>query len=420
MRNKKFAAYILALAIIFSLVVSGCGNRQNAAVSTEKEKIVPVKVAIAQQENLPEYRTFPGKIAALNEMSIVPKMGGKVEQILVKEGDSVKAGQTIIMLEQKDVLSQVNQAQAAYEAAMTQLNNLKNGQLPQQIAQLEAAVSQAEANFNNAEKNYERMKTLLDEEAITQQQFEAAELQYKVAKEQYESAKTQLELTKEKTAPGSIDLASAQVKQAEAALSAAKTALDNCVITSPVNGVIGSITAKVGQLVAAGYSVATVGDLNTIEIQINVTEDKVTGLKVGQEAEISSDALGDTTLKGKVVSVSPFKDARTQVYPVKVQAPNENNILKSGMFARVKLTVELHENVVTVPEDAIVYYNGTSTIYTIENDVAKALNVEVGPVSMGKTIIKSGLEPGAEIIVEGQEFVTDGMKVKVEGRGESK
>lgn len=420
MRNKKFAVYILAFTLIFSLIISGCGKKQDASVITEKEKIVPVKVVTTQQENLPEYQTFPGKITALNEISIVPKMGGKVEQVLVKEGDLVKAGQVIVMLEQKDILSQVNQAQAAYEAATTQLNNLQNGQLPQQIAQLEAAVAQAEANYNNAEKNYERMKTLLDEEAITQQQFEAAELQYKVAKEQYESAKTQLELTREKTAPGSIALATAQVKQAEAALSAAKTALDNCAITSPVSGVIGSITAKAGQMVAAGYSVATVGDLNTVEIQINVTEDKVTGIKVGQEAEISADALGDATLKGQVVSVSPFKDARTQVYPVKVQAPNENNLLKSGMFARVKLTIAVHENVVTVPEDAVVYYNGTSVIYTVENGVAKAVNVEVGSVSMGKTIIKSGLEPGAEIIVEGQEFVTDGMKVTVEGRGDSK
>ncbi|WP_296972394.1 efflux RND transporter periplasmic adaptor subunit [Tepidanaerobacter sp. EBM-38] len=418
MKNKR-VAYVVIFALIFGLILSGCGSK-TATTEVEQEKVVPVKVALSNMEDLPEYQSFPGKITAVDEVSLSPKMGGKVEQILVKEGETVKAGQVIIRLEQKDVASQVNQAQAAYEAALAQLSSLENGQLPQQIAQLESAVNQAEANFNNAKENYERMKVLFEQEAITKQQFEGIELQYSIAKEQYESAKTQLALTKEKTAPESLSMAKAQVKQAEAMLTAANTALDNCLITSPIDGVVGAISATVGQLVSAGYSVATVGNLNSVEIQINVTEDRISGLKVGQEAEVTVDTASDSVLKGEVISVSPFKDSRSQVYPVKILVQNEKNLLKSGMFARVKLMVALHSEVVTVPEDAVVSYDGTSVVYTVEDGKAKANEIKIGSASMGKIVVIKGLAPGKEIIVEGQDFVTDGIKVKIEGRGDTK
>ena len=418
--NTKFAkpSYIIMLVLIVTLIISGCSSQ--TATVVEQEKIVPVNVSLSQKEDLPEYQSFPGKVMAVDEVGLSPKLGGIVEQILVKEGETVKAGQALIILDKKDVINQVNQAQAAYDAAVANLSNLEQGQFPQQLAQLESALKQAEANFNNAKENYERMKELFSEGAIPKQQFEGVELQYNLAKEQYESAKTQLTITKEKTIPESLAAAKAQVKQAEAVLAAAKAALDNCVITSPIDGTVGAITATVGQMASPGYSIITVGNLNSVEIHINVTEDRVNGLKVGQEAEVIVDAASDLPFKGEIVSISPFKDLRTQVYPVKILVPNEKGLLKSGMFARVKLMVALHTDVVTVPEDAVVAYDGRTIVYTLEGDVAKANVVETGPTSMGKTVITKGLESGKEVIIEGQSLLTDGTKVRVEGRGDAK
>ncbi|MCG1013280.1 efflux RND transporter periplasmic adaptor subunit [Tepidanaerobacter sp. GT38] len=418
--NTKFAkpSYIIMLVLIVTLIISGCSSQ--TATVVEQEKIVPVNVSLSQKEDLPEYQSFPGKVMAVDEVGLSPKLGGIVEQILVKEGEMVKAGQALIILDKKDVINQVNQAQAAYDAAIANLSNLEQGQFPQQLAQLESALKQAEANFNNAKENYERMKELFSEGAIPKQQFEGVELQYNIAKEQYESAKTQLTITKEKTIPESLAAAKAQVKQAEAVLAAAKAALDNCVITSPIDGTVGAITATVGQMASPGYSIITVGNLNSVEIHINVTEDRVNGLKVGQEAEVIVDAASDLPFKGEIVSISPFKDLRTQVYPVKILVPNEKGLLKSGMFARVKLMVALHTDVVTVPEDAVVAYDGRTIVYTLEGDVAKANVVETGPTSMGKTVITKGLESEKEVIIEGQSLLTDGTKVRVEGRGDAK
>ncbi|MDN5302307.1 MAG: HlyD family secretion protein [Thermoanaerobacteraceae bacterium] len=415
-KNRKMAYILLILMAV--IIFSGCGQKPTA--TSEPEKVVAVRTAFSKVEDLAEYQSFPGKVQAAGEVSLSAKMGGKVEEILVKEGQEVKKGQVLIKLEQKDVESQVNQAQAAYNAASAQLDSLKNGQLPQQIAQLESAFNQAQANFKNAEENYNRMKNLLEQGAVSKQQFEGAELQYKVAKEQFESARTQLTLTKEKTAPESIFAAEAQVNQAKAALSAARVALDNTLITAPIDGTVGFINARVGQMLSPGMTVVTVGDLKKAEIEINVTEDRISALHIGQEAEVTVDSAGLPGIKGQIVSISPYKDPRTQVYPVKILVSNDSGLLKSGMFARVKLIVGFHQKVVTVPEDAVVSYDGNRLVYTVEKNVAKARQVETGAASMGKIIITKGLSAGQQIVVEGQDLLQDGVKVSVENRGDVK
>jgi HlyD family secretion protein len=417
MTKEVFKTKYILLIMIALLILSGCAKKPQE--QKDQEKTAPVKIEYSEKEDLPEYQSFPGKVSAENEISLSAKMGGKVETILVKEGDKVKAGQALIKLEQKDVISQLNQAEAAYNAACAQLKSLKDGQLPQQIAQLKSGLNQAEANYKNAKENYDRMSELLEQGAISKQQFEGVELQYKVAKEQYESTKTQLALTLEKSAPVSIEAAEAHVKQAEAGLSAAKTALENMIITSPIDGTVGLINAQVGQLLSPGVPVVTVGNLEASEIQIGVTEDRIGSLEVGQEAQVTVDSAGASSYTGKITSVSLFRDPTTRVYPVKILVPNEQGHLISGMFARVKLLVSLHPQVITVSEDAVVDNDGTRVVYCVENGSAKAYKVVTGPSSMGRVVIKDGLPAGKQVVVAGQYMLQDGVKVKVEGRGDS-
>lgn len=117
--------YTIILILIFVLIISGCGSQSTADV--EQEKIIPVNVALSKKEDLPEYQSFPGKVMAVDEVSLSPKLGGRVEAILVREGEKVRAGQPLIRLEQKDVITQVNQAQAAYDAALANLSSLEQG-----------------------------------------------------------------------------------------------------------------------------------------------------------------------------------------------------------------------------------------------------------------------------------------------------
>lgn len=414
---KTVKAQVLCIiCAMFLTAAAGCTSKPAAEI--EREKVVPVAAISAQREDLTVYQSFPGSVTASGEVNLTAKTGGVVEKVLVKEGDEVRKGDPVIILEQKDIARQLAQAQAGYNAAGAQLKSIEEGQIPQQITQLESSLKQAEANLKNVKENYDRMKGLYEEGAVTLVQFEGIELQYKVAEEQYDSTKTQLSLLEESMAPGGIAAAKAQVEQAEAMLSLAKSAFDNTVITSPTDGVVGAISVKEGQIAGPGVPVATVGNLDHVEINVFVSEERIGGISVGQSAQVTVDAAGKGSFDGTVTGVSPFKDLRTMLYPVKIASSN-GGTLKSGMFARVKLATAIYSEVVTVPEDAVLFRGGNNVVFIVEDDKAKMVHVEVGAASEGKAAVK-GVDPGALVVTEGQEMLQDGLTVSVVDRGSSK
>jgi len=183
--KNRLTALVLVVCIAAALMVGGCRNR--AGESEEEKKAGPVRVENLTARNLSEYRYFTGTVEAKGQVAVVSKMAGKVKEVLVKAGDQVKAGQVLVRLDEEDVMPQVEQARAAYNAAEASYNRTK-AQLEQELKNLESSVRQAEENFKNVSQNYERMKKLYEEGAISKKDFEAVELQYSVTKEQYESA----------------------------------------------------------------------------------------------------------------------------------------------------------------------------------------------------------------------------------------
>ncbi|MCF6097616.1 efflux RND transporter periplasmic adaptor subunit [Thermovorax subterraneus] len=412
MQKRNFTAIFLLLCFIAAIVVSGCGKK--VSESEQGKKAVPVKVESLSARNLSEYRYFTGTVEAKGQVVVTAKMAGKVKEVLVKAGDKVRAGQVLVKLDEKDVISQVEQARAAYDAAEANYNRTK-AQLDQELKRLESSVRQAEENYKNVSQNYERMKKLYEEGAVSQKDFEAIQLQYNVTKEQYESAKEQLELTKASTMPETLAATKSQVEQARAALSAAQSALENTLITSPVDGTIGSVDAKVGQFISPGSIVAVVGDTGSFFVKISVTEDVINSVKVGQTAEVAVDSI-DATLKATVTSTSPYKDIKTGLYPVELRIENPPSDLKPGMFARVKIAVITYENVLAVPEECVLNKEDKKIVYTIEQNKAKANEVVVGPTVEGYTIIEKGLNEGSTVVIEGQEYLEDGSPVEVVGK----
>ncbi|ADL08882.1 efflux RND transporter periplasmic adaptor subunit [Thermosediminibacter oceani] len=414
MLRKGFAALIFFLIPV--MVVAGCGRKPPEAADTQES--VPVKVDRVTARDLAEYRIFPGTVEAAGQVTVTAKMSGRVEAVLVKAGEKVKAGQVLVRLEQQDVKSQVDQAKAGYEAALANYNKI-NSQLEQEVQRLESALKQAEENYKNTAQNYERMSGLYQDGAISKREFEGIELQYKIAKEQYESARVQLEMTKEKAVPGTVAAAKAQVEQAKAALSAAQSALESTLITAPIDGVVGAVDVKVGQLITPGIPVATLGNTGSMVVKINVSEDVINSVKTGQKVEVAIEAAG-VNLEGTVTSVSPYKDARTGTYPVEVNISGAGETVKPGMFARVKLAVATYPKVLAVPEECVLTKGEDKIIYLVEGGKAKAVKVVTGPTVDGFTVIREGLEEGLEIVVEGQEYLDDGAPVEVVGKEEGK
>ena len=410
--NTKKLTKLLFILLVAVLGITGCGEKA-ASTSTEDNANKPIAVKVSQvtKTSVASEITLNGKVKPVEEVNITPKIAGKVESIKYAVGKHVKKGDVLFTLESKDIRLQVNQAEAALNVAKAGLIRTKGGAVDQQLSQLQNALLSAETNYNDAKLNYERTKSLLEAGAVSKQIYEGAENKFKVAEEQYKLAKSNQELTKLRINPENIAATEAQVKQAQAAYDIVKAQLDNTVITSPISGTVAANSVKVGEMVGGTGITMSIVNLDSAEVEIGVTEDIVNKIKVGQEVKVNVKAATDKTLKGIVASIAPVTNVKTQSYPVKIQISNDDGVLKGGMFAEIRLSIDKAENVLAVPISSIVDEQGKKVVYVVEGDVAKKRQISIGFSSEKNAQVIEGLKENDAVVVKGQNFLQDDSKV---------
>lgn len=286
-------------------------------------------------------------------VAVSAKVAGRTEQVLVKEGDSVQAGQVIAVLEKQDFEFQVDQAKANLAIAQAKLAAAVAGNRPQEIAEANAAVLQASANYENARRNYERDSTLFQQGAISVQQLDASKTAMAVAQAQTSAAKEQYSLSVEGSRTEDIQMAEAQVQQAKAALKNAENQLADATIKAPVAGVIGLKSVETGEIVVTGQPLFSITDLADVWIGANIEETYIGRVRVGQTVEFTIDAYPDGKFRGQVIEVGPASGSQfallptentsanftkvTQRMPIKIKADDGGYVLKPGMSALVTI-----------------------------------------------------------------------------------
>lgn len=306
---------------------------------------------------------------------IIPKVSGYVAKLFVEDNQVVKAGDTLVILDDRDLALKVMQAEAALENAKANLASTGASYSTSQqtvlsaTSNMEAAegnIELAKVKLRRAESDFKRFEALLKTKSITQQQFEQAEAERDAAAKQLEVAERQRQaLYNETSAKRSqstvsqrnIDLAQTLVKEREADLRFAKLQLSYAYITAPSDGVISRKNVQEGQLVQAGQSLFALVKEQSKWVVANFKETQLEKMKPGQEVEISVDAFPDETFMGKIESISPATGARfallppdnasgnfvkvVQRVPVKVVLSGDNKttqLLRAGM----NVTVDVH------------------------------------------------------------------------------
>jgi HlyD family secretion protein len=406
---RKITFTAIVVFITSSLLLTGCSKKKEDV----KQDAFRVEVSQVSLGDIDEVSTYTGRIKALKEVKVVSKIPGRIAYINADVGDFVEKGTQLVTLETDELQAQMGQAQAAVAAARANLNANQGGALPQQLEQTRAALRQAEANFQNAKADYERIKALYQEEAISKQSFDAMELKYSVAKTQYDTAKEQLKLTEQRI-PSNIEALKAQVGQAEAAVRLIQANLENSVITAPVSGIITSKMAEPGEMASAGYPLAVVMNIDQVEAVINVSDDDVGRVQMGQEIDVKVQALCEEgELKGIVSNISPASD-QTRLFQVKIKIDNRDHKLKPGMFAEVNLKLGTKQNVIAIPKDAVIIKKHRNAVYVVEENKAVEKLIEIGVSHEDKVEVKDGLSEGEILVVKGQNLLSDGVTVKYE------
>lgn len=324
MKKKLLIAGIIVLIGVAVFLISRFGNKQ-------------------EQEVL----TLSGNVE-VTEVNIGFKTAGRVVGLLVEEGQKVKKGDRLAVLDSAEVESQVAQNRAYLNETIARLQELKAGSRSQEIEQATANVKYAEAEMIKAKRDHERAEVLYKNGAISAQQMDSAKKVYDTALSQYKKAIEALSLVKEGPRKEEIRAAENRVKQAEARLKVSEERLKDTIIYAPVSGVILRKNIEIGETVAPGIPVYTIGDLENPWIKVYVKEDKLGLVKIGQKAEITTDSYPEKRYEGTVTYISSEaeftpKNVQTQeervklVFGVKVSVKNINDELKPGMPADVRI-----------------------------------------------------------------------------------
>lgn len=393
------------------------GSSRRAAVPTlQSEAAVPVEVVPVKTQTLTETISAGGTVEALREVTTTTKLTGHVAAVLVREGDRVQAGQVLVRLEDREIAAQVQQAEANLQAAQARVRLLEQGARPEERAQVEAALAQARANFDTARESLARMETLYKDGAVSKAQLDAAQLQYDVAKAQYDSAVQQQRIVQTGARPEEIEMARAQVRQADAALAFARLQADNAVIRAPLSGTVTHRYVDPGDLASQmpGQSnLITVAQIDSVYAVLELSETDLGRVRVGQTAVISIDAYPDRSFTGLVREVSPAANPVTRSFKIKVVVDNRDRTLKPGMFARGEIVVAQVSDALVIPRDAVVSANGKSTVFVVDADKARVREVQLGQISGPVVQVRVGLRAGESVVVAGQDQLTDGTAVSV-------
>jgi membrane fusion protein (multidrug efflux system) len=350
---------ILLLAVYFALKISrDTGQLKPGA---EEGKLVAVEVVPVQYGSISRRVSFAAKIAPAAEMTIIPKVGGRVASVLAEMGDQVSAGQVLVQLEDTDYAIQAQQAEASLDLAV--------------------------AGQKSAAQNLQRMEQLYQQGAVSRKDYDSAV----TASEQ----------------------ADAQVKQASASLAYARYQAASTAITSPANGIIASRRVDIGEMVNAGSSIFTVVDIASVYAECSIPESEVGRLVVGQKVAVLSTAVSGQPFEGTLTNLAPAADAVTKAFAARFKIENPGRMLKPGMFAQVELAVEEHLQALLVPKGSVVEKVGQKFIFLAREGKAIETSVVTG-IADGETVeVLEGLQAGDLVITTGQNALQDGIQIEI-------
>lgn len=453
--KKIFLNTVCILTI--STLLAGCsfgGSSDTANVTVSK-----VKTAGSISDTV-----YSGNVVSAEEVSIIPSVSGKVQTIDVEVGQTVEKGDTLFTIDNTDLTYKLNQAQANYDAAEATYEKTSGGTSKQ--AQIDAnqalekaknelndatnayntAKSQSENNtlvtsaqvaYDSAKSNYDRNYSLYEGGAIAKvtledakNKLDSAEAQLEIAKANQDTALKNAEsrlnnaqtsvnsasenynITNEINNPDNTKAAKAQMDSAKAALDLAQHQLDNSVVTAPIAGKISSKSIDVGGMTPAQGASMVLTNVDSINVDIKVTETNINEISVGMSAKINVPATG-LSYDGTISTISPSADEKTGMFDVKIAVESSDENIKVGMVTDVTLAGDNENDTLLVPQESIFKDGDNSYVYLIEGDKLSKHLVTLGQAKNQYFEISDGLTKDDQIVVDGSSNMKDGIKFNI-------
>jgi HlyD family secretion protein len=387
----------ISLVVLVVLAGAGAGIAHLASGSG----IDPNKIAKVSRGDVARSVVATGKITPITQVEVKSKASGIVEKLYVDINNVVHKGQPLAQLDEQEISDQVAAQRAQLGAAQANVTNFE-------AALDQDKVNAAAPDLPMYKVTLDRNSEMVREGLVPQQNLDNANRDYLAALTKRDSSKAQIGVDNAK-----LKQARAQVAQSEASLKQLEEQLGYTTIVAPMDGVVLSRDVEIGDAVSSilvlgstATLVMTVGDTTEVYVKGKVDEADIAHVYMGQPARIKVESFRDRYFQGKVTKISPMGVEKDNVttFEVRVSINNPGGELKAQMTANAEILLDEHKNVLTVPENAVIYDNQKNTTVEIpdkkQKEGKRKIPVKVGLSNGSVTEIVSGLKEGDQVVLQ--------------------
>jgi multidrug efflux pump subunit AcrA (membrane-fusion protein) len=415
--TAKFKLVLLTLLLVAVGVFAAACRGSKANVRKEEPAAnaqpaaIEVTTAAAIKRDLPRFFEATGSLAGDQQTDVAPQTAGKVVAVGVDIGTYVRRGQMLVQLDASELKLHVDQAAAQVEQAKAAVRQaeekigLRPGQAfdPNRVAEVAAA----KVTLDLADKELKRAEKLIESGDVSRSFYDEQRARRDQLKEQYE-----VQLAQARQNYAAVDVARKNVVNAESQLALAKKNLSYAVIPAPIDGFVIERTADLGEYVSPQQKVVTIVRTNPLRIRIDIPEQAIPQIKVGQSVSITTSAWPDKNFAGRVARIAPNVSATSRTMTVEAEIENRNNALKPGQFATVRILQERSEPAVLIPARAVLNQAGVNRVYVIKDGHAEQRLVQTGQTEGDLVEIRNGVAADEQVATSNLEQLTDGIAIK--------
>jgi multidrug efflux pump subunit AcrA (membrane-fusion protein) len=409
---------LLSLAIILAgalFLATSCGGSKANVRTDENTSAQPAAVDVttapAIVRELPRFFEATGSMTGDEQTDVAPSVAGKVVAIGVDLGSYVKRGQMIARLDDVDAKLRVEQAEAQVEQAKSALRQaeekvgIRAGQSfdPNKVPD----VANARVALELAEKNLRRSEKLIESGDISRSMYDQQKAQRDQLREQYESA---LSLARQNYA--AVMTARANVANAVSQLGLARRNLSYTLVFSPIDGFVAERTADIGEYVSPNAKIATIVRTNPLRVRIDIPEQAIPVVTVGQSVSVTTSAWPDRNFSGRIARISPNVTPTSRTLTVEAEIENSSGALKPGQFATVRILQSRAEPAVLVPSRAVRSESGVNRVFVIKDGHAEERLVQLGQTEGDLVEIKAGIAGDESVATSNVEQLSNGVAVR--------
>jgi multidrug efflux system membrane fusion protein len=345
-------SWLVAAAASFIVLASGCAKEES-----KPQTLRPVRTALVAENGSEEW-VLSGEVRPRYETRLSFRLGGQMLARKVEVGDRVRSGQTVALLDARDT------------------------QLAESSARAQLAKAESEAAL--AEADLRRFTELRAKNFISQAEYDRREAQARQAREL---------------------AAAARAQASQAANQVAYTTL-----VAPHAGVITSLEAETGQVLAAGQTVARLARAEELEVVVSVPEHRLHAFRKAKDYQVRLWSAPEKTYRGRLRELSPVADPASRTYSARISLQGEDNALAIGMTAELRVHAAA-DALPQIPLSALFHENGRPAVWVLEGDRVRLVQVTPGEVSGNSVAIAAGLQAGQRIVTAGVSRLEEGQRV---------